>query len=347
LKYGFVTAFLNVGLSVAKQSNRRDVRQLISALHPVWIPLIRLGISGDGGYLLPNDLDDIDACFSPGVNNRVSFEEELVRRGIPCHLADAVFDSLTLDRLSGTNSSKSSFTPKFVGVLNDEKTITMDDWIDQRAPGDSDLLLQMDIEGHEWPVLLNVREATLRRFRIIVLETHDMERIMDKHAFLIISSVFRRLLQYFYVVHIHPNNYGGTVSCGSLEIPRSLELTFYRRDRAASPQFATTFPHPLDVKNDPRPEIDGVGGKGDARHAGEGFIVGTIREGSKPESASAPTHDGDLDRQRWRLLRRRDRRAHTSYTVNYRGERPDRERLLLQSPVQPSGEGVGDRCARR
>jgi hypothetical protein len=114
----------------------------------------------------------------------------------------------------------------------------------------------MDIEGHEWPVLLNVHEATLRKFRIIVLETHDMERIMDKHAFLIISSAFRRLLQYFYVVHIHPNNYGGTVRCGSLVIPRSLELTFYRKDRISSPRYATSFPHTIDVKNDPtRPDV--------------------------------------------------------------------------------------------
>ena len=35
----------------------------------------------------------------------------------------------------------------------------MDDWIDQNAPGNNDLLLQMDIEGSEWSVLLNVAEV--------------------------------------------------------------------------------------------------------------------------------------------------------------------------------------------
>ena len=132
----------------------------------------------------------------------------------------------------------------------------MDDWIDQKAPGNGDLLLQMDIEGSEWPVLLNVTDANLRRFRIIILETHDMERIMDKHAFVIISSVFRRLLHYFDVVHIHPNNYGGAVKCGSLTIPRSLEMTFHRKDRVSPSGHAMTFPHPLDEKNDPsRPDV--------------------------------------------------------------------------------------------
>jgi hypothetical protein len=30
--------------------------------------LIRLGPNKDGGYLVPNDLDGIEACFSPGVS---------------------------------------------------------------------------------------------------------------------------------------------------------------------------------------------------------------------------------------------------------------------------------------
>jgi hypothetical protein len=257
-KCAFVSAFLNAGLSIAKQTNRKAVQDLISELHPVTSeePLIRLGIRGDGGYLLPNDLEGIDACFSPGVGDSTTFEQDLIARGIPCHLADATVKASPLKSIPGAQATRSSFISKFVGVFNDAQTIPMDDWIDQNAPGNNDLLLQMDIEGSEWPVLLNVAEATLRRFRIIVLEAHDMERIMDKHAFLIISSVFRRLLQYFDVVHIHPNNNGGTVRCGSLVIPRLLELTFYRKDRVSSSGYAKIFPHPLDVKNDPnRPDI--------------------------------------------------------------------------------------------
>jgi hypothetical protein len=54
-------------------------------------------------------------------------------------------------------------------------------------PSSDDLILQMDIEGAEWHVLLNVSRDTLRRFRIIVIELHDLERLMDKHAFVIIG----------------------------------------------------------------------------------------------------------------------------------------------------------------
>jgi hypothetical protein len=38
------------------------------------------------------------------------------------------------------------------------------------APSAGDLILQMDIEGAEWPVILNASQEVLTRFRIIVLE---------------------------------------------------------------------------------------------------------------------------------------------------------------------------------
>lgn len=39
--------------------------------------LIRIGGSGDGAYLLPDDLTAIDACFLPGVSTLVNFELQL------------------------------------------------------------------------------------------------------------------------------------------------------------------------------------------------------------------------------------------------------------------------------
>ena len=37
-------------------------------------PLVRIGGDQDGAYLLPNDLKGIEACFSPGVSYKKSFE---------------------------------------------------------------------------------------------------------------------------------------------------------------------------------------------------------------------------------------------------------------------------------
>ena len=52
-------------------------------------PLMRIGENCDGSYLVPEDLDGITACFSPGVNNFKHFEDTLVDTyGIDCHMCD-------------------------------------------------------------------------------------------------------------------------------------------------------------------------------------------------------------------------------------------------------------------
>jgi hypothetical protein len=246
MKYAFVSLCLTAGISVAIQTHRDTVLNLIRQLHPLETehPLIRMGARGDGGYLIPDDLDGIVACFSPGVDDRATFEADVIDRGIQCFLADGSVASAPIE------GNMVHFTNKFLGVINDGRTMTLDDWVNINKAGDDDLMLQMDIEGAEWPVLLNVSRDTLRRFRIIVIEFHDLERLMDKHAFAVISSTFERLLQDFYLVHNHPNNYGRNVRCGSLVIPRVQEITFIRKDRVQETKFDQLFPHPLDAKND-------------------------------------------------------------------------------------------------
>lgn len=48
-----------------RQTTQVEIEKLISKLAPVDCgkQLIRLGLKGDGGYLVPDDLDSIVACF--------------------------------------------------------------------------------------------------------------------------------------------------------------------------------------------------------------------------------------------------------------------------------------------
>jgi hypothetical protein len=248
LRHAIVSLGLRAGISVSKQAERDSVRRLIAGLHPVVtdVPLVRLGADGDGGYLVPDDLDGVTACFSPGVDDRATFESAVVERRIPCFLADRSVAGPPFE------NDLITFERKFLGAIDDDDTLTLDSWVGENAPGVSDLLLQMDIEGSEWIALLNCSPSTLRRFRMIVMEAHDLERLMDKHAFAIIDAVFSRLLQDFLLVHNHPNNFGRSVHVGDVVIPRVLEMTWLRKDRATVIDWARQFPHPLDVANDPR-----------------------------------------------------------------------------------------------
>jgi hypothetical protein len=42
--------------------------------------IVRIGGIDDGGYLLPDDFDDIAACFSPGVSETATFEIDLLQK---------------------------------------------------------------------------------------------------------------------------------------------------------------------------------------------------------------------------------------------------------------------------
>jgi hypothetical protein len=252
MKKAVVNALASVGISIGRYVASEQIRSLVERLHPVSTAkeLIRVGGQEDGGYLVPDDLDGIVACFSPGVDVVASFEAALVEMGMPCFLADAsVIAPPIEDKLI-------RFVRKFVGVVNDDTTTTLDFWVKSCAPPTGDLIMQMDIEGGEWLVLLNVSEEVLKRFRIIVIELHYIDRLVDQVGFPVMCATLDRLLREFHVVHNHPNNVRQPLKKGNLTIPAMIELTLLRKDRAEAIGYARQFPHPLDRKNVPnRPDV--------------------------------------------------------------------------------------------
>lgn len=58
----------SLGLAIASVSDASRVSQLLNQLRPIdsGIPLVRIGSAVDGGYLVPDDFDQIDGVVSPG-----------------------------------------------------------------------------------------------------------------------------------------------------------------------------------------------------------------------------------------------------------------------------------------
>jgi hypothetical protein len=216
--------------------------------------LIRLGGAGDGGYLVPDDLVGVERCFSPGVGPVSKFEEALLARGIPCHLADGTVDAahvvhplMTFEKLN-------------LGARSSPGIVSLEDWVNRHAaPDEHNLLLQMDIEGAEYEVLPSASRELLRRFRIIVMEFHWLDQLTYLKGGVLerrIPGCISKLLDDFVVVHIHPNNCGKIARVANYTVPRVMEITFLRRDRITSSRPARVFPHPLDERNDKnRPDI--------------------------------------------------------------------------------------------
>jgi hypothetical protein len=228
-----------------------DVEQLNTLIRRLWPydvgkAMIRLGSENDGGYLVPDELDGITACFSPGVDKTTDFERDCAKHGMKLFLADLSVEKTDLN----LQTANYSFLKKHIGVTNSKDFITMDEWfkISQLGP-EEDLLLQMDIEGCEYLSLIATSDEMLKRFRIIIVEFHDLHNLWEKDFFNQAEATFSKLLQNHTCVHLHPNNYAKILSLKGINIPNLIEFTFIRNDRIEAKTFQRNFPHKLDSDN--------------------------------------------------------------------------------------------------
>ena len=241
-------AFISRGHILNLAARKRDLLETIALLRPIDCghDLIRLGSPRDGGYLVPNDLEKISACFSPGVAKSSAFEDALAADyGIRSFLADYSVAG------PATPNEKFDFERKFLGALNDDVFMRLEDWVNSKlgAGATDDLILQMDIESSEFDVLIDTPSDVLRKFRIMVIEFHDMEMLLDRRALRMSRAIFQKIKNDFCVAHIHPNNSNMLFKYGEISIPSAIEVTFLRRDRVKPGNRRLQFPHPLDRRN--------------------------------------------------------------------------------------------------
>jgi len=246
--------FFSQGIFVDPMVSNERLRNLAQKIRSVktGIELIRVGADEDGGYLIPNDLFGIEACFSPGVDQIASFEAGLLAFGIQSHLADFSVDDVP------EGVEVATFIKKFIGANSEDHFISLKDWIDgtPNIKNSADLILQMDIEGAEYEALLSTPEEVLSRFRIMAIEFHNIETWSQRDYLSIVEATFNKLLRQFYVVHNHPNNAMGIVDLNGFKAPRLFEITFIRKDRVQQVDGYATLPHALDRPNlSDRPDI--------------------------------------------------------------------------------------------
>jgi hypothetical protein len=223
-----------------------DVALFLKKLYPRQCDkgLIRMGPTGDGGYLVPDDLEGIVACFSPGVDKVSGFEVDCADRGIEVHMADASVEGPPVEHVLF------SFTKKFIGSTNNQTYMTLDQWVSEsKVPEGSDLMLQMDIEGFEYETIFSATDDLMSRFRIIVAEFHHLNQLWDLRYFKLVSRAIDKILETHVCVHSHPNNYLEPLRLAGLTIPPLMEFTFVRKDRIAGREYSNEFPHKLDHDN--------------------------------------------------------------------------------------------------
>lgn len=215
-------------------TEKRELANALSALFPMdYQPgLERIGNPGDGGYVLPKDLADIEFCISPGCNKVWDFEKDIYKLyGIKSILIDKQ-EMKPFDLVA-----PHVFEPYWLGTVDEYETRTIDHFVklaDSMSGIMKDYLLQMDIEGAEWKVLEATTVKSLKRFRIMVIEFHNFRFLRNNLYFqTIFKPIFAKILQNHAVVNINGNNNCPLWSLGTLpfDFPDVLEITFLRRDR--------------------------------------------------------------------------------------------------------------------
>jgi hypothetical protein len=245
MKQQLTDLLIKKGFFINKSTNAQTLVNFFKLIRPkkTNFELIRFGGESDGGYLIPDDLEGVKNCFSPGVSLESFFEDELSKLGIKSYMADYSVERPEIE------NDRFDFIKKYIGFDHNENFITLENWIESKENFDNEMLLQMDIEGAEYDVIFDTSNEILAKFRIIVIEFHDFHRILNPYAFPFIESCFIKLLKNFHIVHIHPNNNGEIIRSNEFEIPSLMEFTFLRKDRVSSFSYETNFPNKLDKKN--------------------------------------------------------------------------------------------------
>ena len=204
--------------------------------------LIRIGPEGDGGYLVPEDFTTVEAVFSPGVSDESGFELAMAEKGIPCFLADA--------SVSGPAQAHPniSFDSKFIGAIDEGEFVRLDTWVNQKNMNQAQKLLQMDIEGYEWSVFDVTNSKVLEKFRIMIVEFHDLHKLANPEFLSLANRAMTKILQTHKVLHVHGNNNHPALYIGGKWIPQVIEVTFHTKEGTVTTG-QTHLPSDLDQKN--------------------------------------------------------------------------------------------------
>jgi hypothetical protein len=211
-----------------KAPNSADLELTLCRLQPRHLPknlsLIRLGGYDDGGYVMPDCLEGVFQCLSPGVGPSVSFESDLYNKyGIKSHLIDASVKKIESEYIL-------SYTDKFLSSDTYDEYISFNDWCSKlQVSSTKDYILQMDIEGGEFESILSLSEKYLNSFKIIAIELHFLDHIASKAFFSIFNAFLSKLLRYHYVIHLHPNTNSGMDYVDGMKIDKTIEVTLLHK----------------------------------------------------------------------------------------------------------------------
>ncbi len=172
--------------------------------------------------------DKVDAAYSFGIANDVTWDKEIAERSIPVFMYDH-----TIDGLPEEHKNFHFFKTGICGKPNISGMKDIGTLIKENGHLGRNLLLKMDIEGFEYPAIQALTEEEISQFTQISMEIHDLQNLLfDAEKHFLISECLVKILHHMYCVHIHANNVGWVAERNGVSVPVLLELSFIRKDMA-------------------------------------------------------------------------------------------------------------------
>lgn len=205
---------------------------------------IRIGAANDGGYVLPKQsLEQSECLFSYGINNDITFDEDYIQLtnkkvyGYDHTIEDieTKYPELFTWYKKGMSGTPQEHTDNF---LNHYKELGISGRV----------LLKVDVElcEYEWLENTNIQELA-NITTCVILEVHCLHDYFIRERF---DNCMKELNKYFYLCHIHGNNYGSTFNYAEQDVPTVLELTFVPKELVSEATLTTEiFPTDLDAPN--------------------------------------------------------------------------------------------------
>ena len=228
----------------------RDTRRILGLLRPEAVAShgkVRLGNPGDGGYVCIDDFAGIDTAFSFGINDDISWDLDAADRGLTIYQ----FDHTVAD--PAPHDPRMVFEAKRIDATSGDDRQSLADLIRRHDKRDArpNIILKMDIEGGEWPVLDATSADDLSRIAWMVCEFHYFQGLAQRHHRDIVDRCLRKLSAKFGLVHVHANVWGGITSLANVIFPDVIEVTLVNRELYRLSPTDETFPTAYDQSCDP------------------------------------------------------------------------------------------------
>ena len=204
---------------------------------------IRCGSKSDGGYVFGELEGEYDCFISAGISNEESFTRDFITKYNIKKENSYGFDG-TIGDYPYEYTREIQFIKKNINDFNDDKNTDLQ-FLTSKY---DNIFLKMDIEGGEYPWLLQIDEKQLLKFKQIVIEFHGITdngwncKYDDK------IKTLEKLSKTHYIIHAHGNNHAPILN----KIPDVIELTYIKKSYFDSVPKLNTQPlptHDLDYSN--------------------------------------------------------------------------------------------------